>query len=168
MKKYLFTVLLTLIGVLVLAAPPAFSEAERSQNGLFPDEIISADELKQISDWHQNFVLFDARDKRSFDSAHIRGALLPRTEDYYKQEELFRSGVVPAAPEPDAALKEAMQKYVHDTPIVTYCNSNCHASSTLALQLKTLGFTKVRSMEEGIQVWEKKEYPVVRPARLPS
>ena len=56
---------------------------------------------------------------------------------------------------------------MHDTPIVTYCNTNCHASSALALQLKGLGFTNVKSMEEGIQSWEKKDYPVVKPARIP-
>ena len=140
---------------------PVFSEmAQKSQNGLFPDEILSSDKLKQMIDHGEKFVLFDARDKRSYDGLHIRGAALPRTDEYYRQEELFRTNTVPHPPDGDAALKAAMEKFTHDTPIVTYCNSNCHASAALALHLKALGFTNVRSMEEGVQAWEKKGYPV--------
>ena len=166
MKKY-FPTAAALSALCFLAGftSPAFSApAQKSQNGLFPDEIVSADQLKKMLDKHEKFIMFDARDKRSFDSAHIQGAALPRTEDYYRQEELFRTGLMPKSPDPDAALKEAVQKFTHDMPIVTYCNSNCHASSALALKLKGLGFTNVRSMEEGVQAWEKKEYPVIRAA----
>ena len=145
----------------------ASPETAKSQNGLFPEEIVSADALKKMLDEHEKFVLFDARDKRSFEISHIRDAVLPRTEDYYRQEELFRTGLTPVSPDANAALKEAVQQSPRTTPIVTYCNANCHASSALALQLKGLGFTNVRSMEEGIQAWEKKDYPVVKPARVP-
>ena len=57
---------------------------------------------------------------------------------------------------------EWMKSYPANQPVVTYCNSNCHASATLALRLKQLGFTNVRSMEEGIQAWQQKGYPVDR------
>ena len=141
------------------------ADVGQSKNGLLPEEIISSDELKQSFDRGDSFVLFDARNKASFDSSHIQGATLPRSEEYYQQEELFKNGVVPKSPNQDQALKTATQKYPLETALVTYCNSNCHASASLAAQLKGFGFTHVRSMEEGIQVWEKKGYPVVRSSR---
>ncbi len=153
---------------LVLAAlfcAPAFAEGPKAVNGLFPDEILSADQLKAMIDRKEKFLLFDARDKRSYDSAHIDGAVLPRGDEYYRQEELFRQGLVKSL-RPDDALKAEMAKLPKDTPIVTYCNANCHAASVLALQIKGFGFTNVRSMEEGIQAWERKGYPVVRSARV--
>ena len=163
MKNLRFVAALCLLIILSVPARPAFSEtAQRTQNGLFPDEIVSADELKKMLDRKEKLVLFDARDKRSFDALHIDGAVLPRTEEYYRREELFRTSLAPQAPDADEGLKTAMEKVPHDTPIVTYCNSNCHASATLALRLKQLGFTNVRSMEEGYQNWEKKGYPVAK------
>jgi len=142
------------------------AESNPSKNGLFPEEIISADQLKQRFDRGEAFVLFDARNKASFDSAHVQGALLPRPDEYYQQEELFKNGIVPKAPDQNQALKAFMQKYSQETPIVTYCNSNCHASAALALQLKSLGFAHIQSMEEGFQMWEKKGYPVARSPRV--
>ena len=137
-------------------------EAAPTKNGLFPDEILTAEQLKQKMDANESFLLLDARDKKSFDSDHIQGAALPRGEEYYRQQELFAGGMTPAAPDADAALAEQMKSVPKDGLIVTYCNSNCHASSALALILKQSGFTNVRSMEEGIQSWEKKGYPVVK------
>ena len=168
MKKYFSkTAAWLVLSLLAGLVSPAFSETtQKSQSGLFSDEIISSDELKKEFDEGKKFVLFDARDKRSFDSAHIQGAVLPRTEEYYRQEELFRTDVIPKAPDADAALQTAMEKVARDTSIVTYCNSNCHASAVLALRLKGLGFANVKSMDEGIQTWERKGYPVTHAARI--
>ena len=149
--------------ILLFIFQPAMLQAD--QSGLLPEEIISADALKEKLDRSESFVLFDARNKESFDSVHIQGAILPRTDEYYQREQLFKNGIVPKAPDQNEALSAVMQKYPRDAPIVTYCNSNCHASATLLFQLKSLGFTNLKSMEEGIQAWEKKEYPVVRSVR---
>ena len=137
-------------------------EAERSKNGLFPEEVLSAEDLKHEFESGAQPLLLDARNQKSFEQEHILGAELPRGEEYHRQEELFRSGLAPSAPDADAALVQWAQTVPKDRPTVTYCNSNCHASATLALRLKQLGFTNVRSMEEGIQSWEKKGYPVVK------
>jgi rhodanese-related sulfurtransferase len=156
------------VAVLSLAlwtlAAPSFAEeaAARSKNGLFPEEIISAEELQKELQGKDKPLLLDARNQKSFEQMHIAGADLPRGEEYHRQEELFRSGMAPAGPDADKALVEWARTIDKDRNTVTYCNSNCHASAALALRLKQLGFTHVRSMEEGIQEWEKKGYPVVR------
>ncbi len=155
--------LIVFLGFFVCFANSAFSSSDiRAQNGLFPDEIISADGLKEAFDRHESFILFDARNKESFESAHIQGAVLPCTDEYRQKEALFKNGLVPHAPDPEKALETATQKYSSNTPIVTYCNVGCHASAMLAVRLKQLGFTNVKSMEEGFQAWEKKGYPVAR------
>ena len=138
------------------------ASAEQSKNGLFPDEIISADALMAKIKKSDLFLLLDARSKKSYDEKHIRGAKLPRTAEYYRQEELFAGGIIPAAPDGEAALREAMIGFQKEYPIVTYCNADCHASAVLTLRLKGIGFKNVQSMEEGIQAWEKKGYPVER------
>ena len=147
-----------------LAAPYLRAEENaKTVNGLFPNEIISADELKNKMDAREDFLLLDARPKKTYEAGHLPGAGLPRTEEYYRQEQLFADHLAPSMPDQDKALVEGMQSIPKDKPIVTYCNSNCHASAALALKLKGLGFTKVQSMEEGYQEWEKKGFPVVKP-----
>lgn len=152
MKKILWTTFL-------LCAGTAFAA---SQGGLGADETISVDELRQKQLRSEPFTLFDARGPKSYEDAHIEGAVLPMAADYYERDELFRKGTLPDAPNAEDALGEAMQKYSRETPVVTYCNSNCAASATLLFQLKKLGFQNVRAMTEGMQEWEKRGYPVVK------
>lgn len=141
---------------------PGIARAEErgTQNGLLPEEIIPMDELKQKIDQKETFVLFDARAKKSFDEAHIQGARLPLTEDYYQKENLFKEGLIKELPDRQAVLKEAMTLIPKETPIITYCNTGCHASAVLALQLKQLGYTRVKAYEEGFQSWQQRGYPV--------
>ena len=153
-------ILLFLICLLVPASAFCQENAPRSTGGLYPEEVISAEDLKKKMDSHEDLLLLDARNKQSFDSGHIDGAQLPRSEDYYRQEELFRTGTAPQSPDPDKALVEWTGPFPKDRLIVTYCNSDCHASAVLALRLKQLGFAHVLSMEEGFQSWEKKGFPI--------
>lgn len=144
------------------AAELRAASPERTANGLFPEEIISAKNLKKELADRKNLLLLDARGKTSYEALRIAGAKLPRPAEYYRQEELFKNGLIPEAPDPDKALQEWVSAIPKDQPVVTYCNSDCHLSATLAIRLKQLGFTGVRSMEEGLQAWEKKGYPVSR------
>lgn len=151
--------LLLLLPANVLAAGEAKTT---SQNGLYPEEILTADQLKAELDL-KDLLILDARNLKSYENGHIQGAQMPRPVEYFQQEELFRQGLAKTAPDQDAALVEWTKDIPKDRPIVTYCNSNCHASAVLTLRLKQLGFTRVRSMEEGYQVWEEKGYPVIKP-----
>ena len=80
--------------------------------------------------------------------------------EYFRQRELNKQGILPTPPDTHKFLAENMQKYPKDAKIVTYCNANCSASAALLFSLKKLGFTNVRSMDEGIQVWQAKGFPV--------
>ena len=64
-------------------------------------------------------------------------------------------------PDPKKALVENMKKYSKDALIVTYCSSGgCQASAVLALEIKRLGFKEVKAMEDGLQIWGQKGYPI--------
>ena len=162
MKKFfLLVVLISAAGLFLSRSLPAgFCENGPSKaypiGGLAEDEVISMDALRQKQLDHDRFLLIDARSKKSYDEGHLEGAILPLTADYYKQEELFRLGIIPESPEKEKALAEAMRVYPKDMPIITYCNDHCQASAVLVYKLKKLGFRDARAMEEGYQSWEKK------------
>ena len=137
-----------------------------TKNGLFPDELVSAEVLLKKINHKESFLLFDARSKKSFDEAHITGARLPLTEEYYRQEDLFKDGIIKSPPDRAEALKTAMTAIPKETPIITYCNTGCHASSVLVLQLKQLGYTQVRAYEDGFQTWQQQGHPVYTPKKV--
>ena len=147
-------------GVLLCVAvlcPVVFARA----SALTDVEKISPDELRQLQVQKSTFVLFDARNKKSYDTTHIDGAVLPLPESFYLQQDLYQKGLSPAVPDSDAALKESMRGISTDKPIVTYCNRGCQASEVLARQINKLGFVKVQYLDDGLQGWEEKGYPVV-------
>lgn len=155
------------VGLLVAlparAAQPQAPEPEPKRvisNGLYAEEIISASELKERLERGETLLVLDARSQTTFDTGHIKSAMLPRDADHYQREQLFAKGLLPAPPDAEAALKKWMSLIPKDRPIVTYCNAHCGTSSVLLFKLKGLGFTNVRSMEEGYQEWDRKAYPV--------
>ncbi len=154
---------LGLISVLISACfYPGYGHTAEStaKNGLFPDELVSAETLLQKIEHKEPFLLFDARSKKSFDESHIMSARLPLTDEYYRQENLFKDGIIKSPPDRAEALKTAMASIPKDMPIITYCNTGCHASSVLVLQLKQLGFTQAKAYEDGFQTWQQKGHPV--------
>ena len=126
-----------------------------------PSEVITPEELRDLQLKAVDFILWDARNKGNYEESHIQGATLPLPDAFYNQTELFAKGLSPNRPDPVVALQEAVRDIGREKQIVTYCSRNCPASHTLLVQLKTLGFINVRSMEVGIQAWQEKGYPVV-------
>ncbi|MBI4353580.1 MAG: rhodanese-like domain-containing protein [Candidatus Omnitrophica bacterium] len=124
-------------------------------------EILSAEELRALQRKGTALLLFDARGRKPYEIAHIEGAVLPLSIDYYRDAELFKAGILSSQPDADRELAQAMRQYPKDTAIVTYCGRDCQASTVLVLKLKELGFTNVKAMKEGIEVWEERGYPVV-------
>ncbi len=141
--------------LLAVCACPAAASSDLSAS-----EKISADELRAKQTSHQNFLLLDARDRKSYDDGHIAGAVLPLPEDFYDQEELHDKQIIAAAPNRDAALAVAMREVPRSRDIVTYCNTDCNAGVHLLVSLRSLGFSSVKVMEEGFQAWQAKGYPV--------
>lgn len=129
---------------------------------LKPEEIISAEELRALQTDKKDFLLFDARNKRDYDLAHIQGAALPLPVRYYNDLALYNANVIADKPDTAVFLSEAMKAVPLQKPIVTYCNANCQSSTAVLLKLKALGFTDVRVMKEGLQGWEAGGYPVER------
>ncbi len=171
MKNYKIMVLAATLAVVFYLANAAGQavDSQASSNGMksagrkgLPLEmVISADELRRMQLKKKNFILLDARGEKNYEEAHIQGALLPLSPEYYRRENLFKKGIANHPPDAEAALRENMKQYSKDMPIVTYCSSGgCQASAVLALQIKRLGFNDVRAMEDGIQTWDKKGYPV--------
>ncbi len=113
-----------------------------SRTGLPLEMLISADELRKMQVNNTRFVLLDARKQTAYDEGHIQGAIpVPRT---------------------DEAIGIFMRSYAKNTPVVAYCNRGCQASAVLIMKIKRLGFSNVKDMEEGIEVWREKGYPVAR------
>ncbi|HTL69669.1 MAG TPA: rhodanese-like domain-containing protein [Candidatus Eisenbacteria bacterium] len=149
------------------ASAPAATKADETApvwRDLKPEEIISADELRKLQLEKKSFLLYDARSKSDYDTAHIEGATLPMPHKYYTELSLYSANIISQKPDTAAYLRDAMRDTPKTTPIVVYCNSHCQASTAVLLKLKSLGFTDVRAMKEGIQAWEQKEYPVARSA----
>ncbi len=162
---------LGLISTLIIACfylGSSHAAESTTKNGLFPDELVSAETLLQKINNKESFLLFDARSKKSFDESHIMGASLPLTEEYYRQEDLFKDGLMKTPPDRAEALKTAMATIPKDTPIITYCNTGCHASSVLVLQLKQLGYAQAKAYEDGFQTWQQKGHPVYTPEKVPK
>ena len=132
---------------------------DKSFGGLPPGQLISQKAVKKKLEKKEKFLLLDARPKDSYRTAHITGAKLPRTEEYYKNEELFRQGIIPQLPDEDKALAQQMRQYKKNSEIVTYWNDHCQASVILLYKLGKLGYTNVRAMDEGFQTWQSHGYP---------
>ena len=142
----LFAGILILMGVCAGTLPACAEEGQVAKissgaiqlsiKDLSPEERISADELRDWQLKNVEFVLFDARNMKSYVTGHIQGAILPLTPEYYRQDDLFRNGIIASPPDRDRALAEGTQKYSKETRIVTYCNRNCNASTILLVQLK--------------------------------
>ena len=124
-------------------------------------EIISIEELQELMNKKANILLFDARGKAAYDQGHIEGATLPMPLAYYQEKQLLAAGVIGKPFDVDGSLSDKMKDTPKESLIVAYCNSNCSASVNLLRRLQRLGFTSVRSMEEGYQAWEKAGHPVV-------
>jgi len=129
--------------------------------GLLPDEIISADQVRSLQAKKEKLTIFDSRSGDAYQFAHIEGAVLPISGEYYRQRKLFVQQFIPVSPDPDEYLIRALSQYPKDALFVTYCEAGCKASATLLLKIKAMGFANVRSMEEGFNAWQKKGYPVV-------
>ena len=94
--------------------------------------------------WRSNpkgVVFIDVRSLSSYEIRHIKGAVsIPSWE-----------------------IGDRVADIPRDKYLIIYCQEeSCNYSNTVANQLMFLGFTNVRNMKEGIEIWAKKGYPVVK------
>jgi len=121
---------------------------------------IQQEELRTALGEGKSLLIYDARTKDEYDRERLPNAKLPRDDAYYKDAELFKQNIVRQAPNSKQALERATKDIPRDTGIVTYCHARCALSKTLKLDLENLGFTNVRWLYGGIDVWREKGYPL--------
>ena len=143
----------TVIFLLFAASSVAAADSE-------PDIYVSPEAVRDMQKSGQNFLFFDARLKRDYDSRHITGAALPLPLKYYNDLELFTAKILPEHPDKDAAMREAMTNVPQSAKIVAYCNRDCQASKIMAMDLRRMGFADSTAMKDGIQGWEERGFPV--------
>ncbi len=152
--------LILIFAFLTLFAPAqVFAVAENDE--LTAAERISSYDLYKLMREEPGLLVFDARNKRDYDTLHIEGAVLPLPIKFYNDSELFKEGLLPKAPDVETSLAEFMKMHPKDAHIVTYCNRDCKAAAKLLRMLNRLGYKNVQAMEEGVQAWKEMGYPSV-------
>ena len=145
MKKHGLCLMTGAVFFLFCFSAPARPEEPEKKLGLFPEDRISAEELRQQQLQFRNVVIVDARDEASYQASHIRDAIFPGDDHTL---------------EVSPGLQESMSRYSKDTMVVTYCDTGCQASAVMALKIKRMGFQNVKTLEDGFQTWQDKGYPV--------
>ena len=88
-------------------------------------------------------VFIDARPRDIFNMGHIAGSRSLPLEQF------------------DAYLSEVLSDITPDTQIITYCDgATCILSETLAKHLIELGYSNVKTLENGYTVWLNNNLPV--------
>ncbi len=97
---------------------------------------------QELTQWmnHQNAALIDVRDPSEFATGHIVGAVSV----------------------PLSQLEQSLHKLPpKDKPIITVCARGIR-SAQAATKLKTLGYTQVFSLANGLQSWKSEQLPLVK------
>jgi len=101
---------------------------------------VHCDDVKAQLDRGARFGMLDARAPSDYTNEHIAGAV---SVPFY---------------DPDPYL----EKLPKDAWLICYCACPHAESGQLASKLQAKGFTKVTVLEEGINVWKNKKYPVAK------
>ena len=98
-------------------------------------DTISTEELVELKNSGENFVLVDVLEKDHFNVGHIPGAVN-----------------IPL----DQIATKALEKYDKDKHLVLYCASkSCEASPKAAKKLQKLGFENITDYEVGLKGWKE-------------
>ena len=120
----------------VCVVPPQVEDAEAK--GV---TVITVKEAKALYDQGASF--FDAREKRHYDKAHIKGAYLvtfDQSKAHYLAVELPKA---------------------KDAPVVFYCyGESCANSYEAALAVREQGYTHVYWLLNGFGAWQEHRFPV--------
>lgn len=100
-------------------------------------QTLTAEELKDLQDRNEDFLLINTLDEGSFPQTHIPHSLnIPQSNDDFVQRV-----------EEEAGDKSAK--------IVVYCASeHCKSSTEAAKKLESAGFSNVYDFEEGAEGWQ--------------
>ncbi len=138
------TLFLIFLGALLMAGS-AWAEKKEVPQFIDGTTRVSAEDVIDLVESRPDLVIIDARKASDYRKGHIEGAInLPNTET--NAETLAK--VLPSK----------------DTPVLFYCNGiRCGRSVESAQIALKAGYTQVYWFRGGIQEWEAKGLPVVKP-----
>ncbi|MFB6190252.1 MAG: rhodanese-like domain-containing protein [Candidatus Nanohaloarchaea archaeon] len=98
-------------------------------------ETVSTEELEELKENNEDFVLLDVLGEDHFEDGHIPGAVN-----------------IPL----DRIAHEARDRFDEDDTLVVYCkDTDCEASPKAAKKLEKLGFENVLDYEVGLKGWKE-------------
>lgn len=105
-------------------------------------EKITVEELKRRMEEKGDFIIVNVLNRDEFENGHIPGSInIPLEEDFEEQAKQILTD--------------------KDQEIVVHCSSfRCEASSDAAERLEGLGYENVVELQEGINEWEDRDFPV--------
>jgi rhodanese-related sulfurtransferase len=100
---------------------------------------LNVDQVKDLLDKGEKFLLIDVREESEWNKDHLPGAIH------------LAKGII----------ERDIEKRVPDTamPMVLYCGGG-YRSAIAALSLKQMGYSNVISMDGGIRGWREKGFPL--------
>lgn len=100
-------------------------------------QIITAEQVTQLIDSDDDFLLINTLDEEDFGGTHIPGSInLPESQEDFVDQVYERAGS-------------------YDKQIVVYCASTrCQSSTRAAQKLEAAGFTHVYDFEAGAEGWK--------------
>jgi rhodanese-related sulfurtransferase len=114
-----------------------------------PGHTISVQDSKNILDTDKTAVFIDVRDKASYDTNHIPGAILI----------------------PNVQISASLSKIPIDKEIVIYSQCHCPTDTIAASAVQTLmdnGYSNVEEIEGGFTAWTQAGYSVATNLNLPD
>lgn len=103
---------------------------------------VSVDDAKKaMIDQKRRIVMIDARPPSAWIGGHIPGAISMPHYDMHRIDDLPKDG----------------------TWILAYCACPHHQSGEVVDELKRRGFENVAILDEGINVWQQRGYPIAKP-----
>lgn len=135
----LFSPLFALIALLTFATAQA---AELQPMTIDGAKTVTAEELLDLVDQHDNLVIIDARGQGDYDKGHLPEVIRIKNDD--------------VTPETLAAAIPTK-----DTPVCFYCNGvKCARSADAAAKATAAGYTNIYWFRGGISEWQEKGFPV--------
>lgn len=139
MKQQLLFLFITIFTLASCAQQyETFDEMAQSMaKGTVP--LLKTKELDKIIQEKSNVIILDAREKKEFNTSHIKGA-------YYVGYDRFKISSV--------------KKFDKSTKVIVYCSVG-YRSEKIGEKLQESGFTDVYNLYGGIFDWKNKGYPII-------
>ena len=108
---------------------------------------IMADDVEEMLDEGEEFLLVDIREPYEYEKRHIENSLLiPR-------------GMLEGAADPNNSHRIEALYTAKQTPVVIYCETGARGAMA-AVTLMLMGFENVRNLKGGLKMWEAEDFDI--------